>query len=376
MTDLPISIFKTKQDHMISLLRSFVEIESPTYEKKTVDQLGNLISEKARSLGAEIEIRRQASVGDHRIFRWGLAERGILLLTHMDTVFPLGTLQEMSIRMKDEKFFGPGALDMKGGIVIALMAIEVLQEEGRFPERSVTLLCTSDEETGSTTSRGLIEELAKQHELVLCLEPALADGALKTWRKGIGRFTIEAIGRSAHAGSEPEAGINAILEMSYHIQTASQLADLAKGTTLSVGKIHGGTRTNVVPQRCLSIVDVRVVDQEEQERIELALSSLQPHLEGAQVVVKGSWNRPPMPRSERIVETYTRVKQIGERLGLTLSEGGTGGGSDANFVAPLGIPVLDGMGAVGSGAHSPREYLEVNSLVEKAALLAALIMEW
>jgi glutamate carboxypeptidase len=376
MAILPISIFKTRQDHMVSLLRSFVEIESPTYEKKSVDQLGNLISEKASSLDADAEVRRQSSVGDHRIFRWGPTERGILLLTHMDTVFPLGTLQEMSIRIEEEKFFGPGALDMKSGIVIALMAIEALQEEGRFPERRVTLLCTSDEETGSTTSRALIEELARQHELVLCLEPSLSDGALKTWRKGIGRFTIEAIGRSAHAGSEPEAGINAILEMSYHIQTVSQLADLTKGTTLSVGKIHGGTRTNVVPQRCLSVVDVRVVDQEEQDRIDLALSSLQPHLKGAQVVVKGSWNRPPMPRSEWIVETYTRVKQIGERLGLSLTEGGTGGGSDANFVAPLGIPLLDGMGAVGGGAHSPREFIEVNSLAEKAALLAGLLMEW
>ena len=376
MAALPISIFETKLDHMISLLRSFVEIESPTYEKKSVDQLGDLISEKALSLGADIEIRRQASVGDHRVFRWGPDERGILLLTHMDTVFPLGTLQEMPIRIEDEKFFGPGALDMKAGIVIALTAIEMLQEEGYLPERKVTLLCTSDEETGSATSRGLIEELASQHELVLCLEPALPDGALKTWRKGIGRFTIEAIGRSAHAGSEPEIGINAILEMSYLIQTASQLADHSKGTTLNVGKIHGGTRTNVVPQRCLSIVDVRVVDQEEQDRIDLALSSLQPHLEGAQVVVKGSWNRPPMPRSERMVDTYARAKQIGETLGLTLTEGGTGGGSDANFVAPLGIPVLDGMGAVGSGAHSPREFFEVNSLAEKAALLAALITEW
>jgi glutamate carboxypeptidase len=373
---LPISTFETKRDHMISLLRSFVEIESPTYEKASVDRLAHQITEKASSLGADIEVCTQALVGDHRIFRWGSVERDILLLTHMDTVFPVGTLKEMPIRMEDGKFFGPGALDMKAGIVIALMALEVMQKEGCLPERGITLLCTSDEETGSATSRALIEELAAQHKLVLCLEPALPDGSLKTWRKGIGRFTIEAIGRSAHAGSEPEAGINAILEMSHHIQTVSQLADLSKGTTLNVGKIHGGTRTNVVPQRCLSVVDIRVVDQEEQNRVEDALSSLKPQLEGAQVLTKGSWTRPPMPRTERMIATYSRAKQIGNRLGLTLTEGGTGGGSDANFVAPLGIPVLDGMGVVGSGAHSPRECLELKSLAEKAALLAALIMDW
>jgi glutamate carboxypeptidase len=376
MAPLPISTFETRQDDMVSLLRSFVENESPTYDKGSVDQLGNLITEKARSLNADIEVRPQSNAGDHRIFRWGPAGRGILLLTHMDTVFPLGTLREMPIRIQDEKFFGPGALDMKAGIVLAFMAIEVLQAERCFPDRMVTLLCTSDEETGSATSRTLIEELARQHELVLCLEPALPDGSLKTWRKGIGRFTIEALGRSAHAGSEPEAGINAILEMSHHIQSVSQVADLSRGTTLNVGKIHGGTRTNVVPQRCLSVVDVRVVDQEEQDRVEQALYNLKPQLEGAQVLVKGSWNRPPMPRSDIIAETYSRTAQIGSQLGLTLTEGGTGGGSDANFVAPLGIPILDGMGAIGSGAHSPREYLELKSLKEKAALLAALLTEW
>jgi glutamate carboxypeptidase len=376
MAPIPISIFERKQDRMISLLRSFVEIETPTYEKALVDRLGHLITEKASSLGADIEVCKQDPVGDHHIYRWGSAEGGVLLLTHMDTVHPVGSLKEMPVRVENEKFYGPGALDMKAGIALALIAIETIQEERRILDRGITLLCTSDEETGSVTSRELIEDLAKQHELILCLEPSLPDGSLKTWRKGIGRFSIEAIGRSSHAGSDPEAGINAILEMSYHIQEISQLVDSSKGTTLNVGKIQGGTRTNVVPRRCLCVVDVRVVDEEEQERVEQALSKLKPHLEGAQINVKGSWNRPPMPRSTLMAETYARAKEIGEQLGLTLTEGGTGGGSDANFVAPLGIPVLDGMGVVGNGAHSPREYFEVKSLSKKAALMAALITEW
>lgn len=376
MPPLSLSTFQNKETHMISLLRSLVEIESPTYEKAAVDQLGCLITDKAQSLHARIEVCTQSTVGDHRIFRWGPEERGILLMTHMDTVFPLGTINDMPIRIEKESFYGPGALDMKAGIVIALTAIEVMQEEKCFPDRGVTLLCTSDEEIGSRTSRQLIEELAVEHDLVLCLEPALPDGSLKTWRKGIGRFTIEAIGRSAHAGSEPENGVNAILEMSYQIQKVTQLADLSKGTSINVGKIKGGTRTNVVPQRCSSIVDVRVVDEDEMNRVDVCLSEFKPQLEGAQVLVKGSWNRPPMPRTTQMIETFSRAKEIGEQLGLTLTEGGTGGGSDANFVAPLGIPVLDGLGVVGSGAHSPRERFQLNSLVEKATLLAALITEW
>jgi glutamate carboxypeptidase len=376
MAPLPISIFEKKQEQMITLLQSFVQIETPTYEKKWVDQLGNLITEKAQALGACIEISEQDAVGDHRIFRWGSEGEGILLMTHMDTVFPLGTLKEMPVKVEAKNFFGPGAMDMKGGIVLALTAVEILQEKGFFPERRVTLLCTSDEETGSVTSRSLIEELAQEHGLVLCLEPALADGSLKTWRKGIGRFSIETLGRSAHAGSEPEAGINAILEMSYQIQQVSKVADLAKGISINVGKIRGGTRTNVVPERCLSVVDVRVPDQDVQKRVDSLLMKLEPHLDGAKVLVKGSWNRPPMPRSDQMIETFSRARAIGEQIGLTLTEGGTGGGSDANFVAPMGIPVLDGLGVVGGGAHSSREFLQLKSLAERSALLAAIITEW
>jgi glutamate carboxypeptidase len=376
MPPLPISAFETKQKEMISLLKSLVEIESPTNEKASVDKVGQFIVSKVQALGGVTKTYPQTHTGDHLIFQWGSGSGGVLLMTHMDTVFPLGTLQEMPIRVDDEKFYGPGALDMKSGIVIALTTIEVLQEVGRFPNRRVTLLCTSDEETGSKTSRGLIEKLALQHDLILCLEPALPDGSLKTWRKGIGRFTIEVLGRSAHAGSEPEEGINAILEMSYQIQEVSQLADTIKGTTVNVGKIYGGTRTNVVPDKCLALADVRVVDASEQNRIDIALSQLKPHLEGAEILVKGSWNRPPMPRTELMIETFLGAKQIGNQIGLTLNEGGTGGGSDANFVAPLEKPVLDGLGAVGGGAHSPREFLELKSLVERTALLAALITDW
>jgi len=376
MAPIPVSSFEANQPNMISMLRSFVEIETPTYDKASVDRLGQIIKEVALALGAQIETFPQTPAGDHWVFQWGNPGRGILLLTHMDTVFPIGTLNDMPIQEKEGIFYGPGAMDMKGGIVLALTAIEILQNEGKFPNRRVTLLCTSDEETGSKSSRSLIENLAKEHDLVLCLEPALSDGSLKTWRKGIGRFSVKDQGRSAHAGSEPEAGINAIVEMSYQIQEIAKLADHDLGTTLNIGKIQGGTRTNVIPDKCVSIVDVRVVEIDEQQRVTAALTALEPRMEGAKVTVEGSWNRPPMPRTPQMAKRFKRAQAIAAQIGITLTESGSGGGSDANFVAPLGIPVLDGLGVVGGGAHSPREYLEISSLPERAALLAALITEW
>jgi glutamate carboxypeptidase len=376
MAPIPISTFDAIKNDMLTMLRTFVEIESPTYEKNAVDRLGDTIKEKADSMDARIECIPQTSRGDHWVFQWGKGDGGILLMTHMDTVHPVGTLKDMPVYEEKGIFYGPGVMDMKGGIVVALTAIEVLQKEGQFPNRRITLICTSDEETGSATSRSLIEKLAKEHDLVLCLEPALADGSLKTWRKGIGRFTIEVLGRSAHAGSEPEAGINAIVEMSYQIQKIAKISDHERGTTLNVGKIQGGTRTNVVPEKCVAIVDVRAVEVDEQERVTTALLALDSQMEGATLHVEGSWNRPPMPRTSQIAETFSKAQNIAAQIGLSLTESGTGGGSDANFVAALGIPVLDGLGVVGGGAHSPREYLEISSLPERAALLAALLTEW
>ena len=245
-----------------------------------------------------------------------------------------------------------------------------------MPSTSVTLLCTSDEETGSNSSRALIERLAGEHALVICLEPALPDGALKTARKGTGAFTLETTGRAAHAGADPGSGVNAIVEMMHQLRALIELADHANGTTLSVGVVRGGTRSNVVPERCIAKLDVRVVSAAEQQRLERAFAALKPHLPGARVRMLGGWNRPPMPRTAAIQRAFARAQQIARALGLELREGSTGGASDANFVAPLGIPVLDGLGAVGSGAHSAAEYVLQRSLPERSALLAAILSRW
>jgi len=373
---LPISHFEARLQDQLDLLRKMVELESPTTDKAAVDALGNFVGESMRHRGATVLRFPQETAGDHWLGQWGDGTGGILVLAHIDTVHALGTISKMPWRVGGDRLYGPGVMDMKSGLAIALTAIEAVQQASLAPRSRISLLCTSDEETGSHTSRELIEDQAREHELVLCMEPGLPDGSLKTWRKGIGDFRVEVTGRAAHAGANPEAGVNAIVEMAHVIHRLTSLEDPAKGTTVSVGVVGGGTRTNVVPAWCFAEVDLRVLEVSEMDRLNVALSSLEPVLPGATISFEGSWNRPPMPRTPILAEAFGRALTIGAKLGLHLSEGGTGGGSDANFVAPLGVPVLDGLGAVGNGAHSEREYILLSSLPPRTALLAALISEW
>jgi len=373
---LPISHFETRLPDQLDLLRSLVEIESPTTEKAAVDSLGEFVAESMRRRGAVVRQFTQAASGDHWLGQWGEGSGGILLMAHLDTVHALGTLARMPWRVNGKRLHGPGILDMKSGVAIALTAIEGLQGAAWTPASRVSLLCTSDEETGSHSSRELIEQLAREHSLVLCLEPGLADGSLKTWRKGIGDFRVEVTGKAAHAGANPEAGVNAIVEMAHVIRQIAALEDPAKGTSVSIGVIGGGTRSNVIPATCFAEIDVRVLDESEMSRLDAAMAGLTPTLPKARISFEGGWNRPPMPRTAMLAETFARARAVAARIGLQLTEGGTGGGSDANFVAPLGVPVLDGLGAVGNGAHSEREYIELDSLPTRTALLAAMIGEW
>jgi glutamate carboxypeptidase len=368
---------------MKSLLKRLVETESPSADKAAVDRIGAVISDEARRLGADVQTVPIKNAGDHLIIRFarsgaevnGADKDSILFLCHMDTVFPLGTLGKMPYREEDGKIYGPGVLDMKAGIVISFAALEELQMAGGL-NRPVTLLCTSDEETGSLTSEELIKELAQKSELVLVMEPALLDGSLKTWRKGVGEFWVKVRGRAAHAGGAHEEGRNAIEEMSYQVLAIQKLTNYERGTTLNVGVIHGGTVSNVVPEEATAQIDVRVMQPGEWERVEAEMGALRPVLEGTLLKVTGGLNRPPMPFDERAQATFEKARFIAEGIGVELRAGGSGGGSDANFVAPLGIPVLDGLGAIGDGLHSEREYIFADSLKERAKLLAALIRYW
>jgi glutamate carboxypeptidase len=365
-----------------SLLRRLVETESPSHDKAAVDRVGAMAVEEARKLGAQIEIIPNQQVGDHILARFspsdvalGLAPSApVLLLCHMDTVFPLGTTQSFPYREADGKIRGPGTLDMKGGIVIAFSAIESALETGL--RRPITLLCTSDEEIGSGSSRAYIERLAKESELVLVLEGGLVDGALKAWRKGVGEFKVRVRGRAAHSGGDHEKGRNAIEEMAHQVIAIQKLTDYSRQTTLNVGVIQGGTVSNVVPEEASIEVDVRVMQPDEWARLELEMNHLKPVLDGTSIEISGGLNRPPMPFDGRMKATFEKAKVIAEQIGIELKAGGTGGASDANFVAPLGIPVLDGLGAVGEGYHSEREYIFADSLDERAKLVAALLLNW
>lgn len=366
------------REELVSLLRELAVRESPTTEKAAVDRLGEFVADRLRDLGARVERIPQKTVGDHWIATWGDPEAStqILTLCHLDTVWPLGTLARMPIREENGRLYGPGVFDMKGGIAILLGALRGLQALNVHPPHRIRMLFTSDEETGSETSRPLIEAEARRSHLVLCLEPALPDGSLKTFRKGVGDFVVVAYGRSAHAGADPQRGVNAIEELAYQIMRVRGLADLRRGTTVTVGVIRGGTRPNVVPEYAEMVVDVRVATRGEMDRIERAFRNLRPVLDGARLEVRGGFNRPPMERNALMVATFERARAIAAELGLTLTEGGTGGGSDANFTAALGIPTLDGLGAIGNGAHALDEHVQIDSLPQRAALVAALLTRW
>ncbi len=376
MNSISTDNFKQDLPFIRSLLKDLVEIESPSTDKAAVDRLRMRLSAELEALGGEVQTFPQELTGDHMLCRWGSGPGGILLLAHMDTVFDLGTLAARPVHEADGRLYGPGVLDMKGSIALLLSVMRMFHRHRMWPDRPLAALFTSDEETGSLTSRALIEQEARGAAVVFCLEPALASGGLKTARKGTGLIDLKVKGVAAHAGVNHVQGRNAIEELAHHILAAQQQTDYERGTTVNVGIVSGGTRTNVVPDEAQAQADFRVVTMEGYQRLEAWVHTLKPVLAGTKLLASIELNRPPMPRDETMICTFEKARQIGRAIGLELSEGSTGGGSDANFVAPLGIPVLDGLGPVGDGAHSEREYVLVESLAERAALLSALLLNW
>jgi glutamate carboxypeptidase len=373
---LSIDDFRPRTRDMVARLTRLAEIESPTTDKAAVDRLGSYLAGELTTLGALVTVHPQEKAGNHLEAQWGEGPGGLLVLCHMDTVHEMGTLAHFPVREADGRLHGPGVEDMKGGIVVFLEAVRWLREQRRMPARPITALITSDEEVGSNTSRPLIERLGRQADAVFCLEPALPDGALKTARKGTGSIDLVAHGRAAHAGSDHEKGRNAIEELAHQILAVQRLTDYTRGTTVNVGVVSGGTRPNVVPEEARAEVDLRLTSAAEADRLRAWAASVQPVLQGTSISAAISFDRPPMPRDATMATTFQKAQAIAREIGLPLSEGATGGGSDANFIAPLGVPVLDGLGVRGDGAHSNREAIEIDSLPERAALLAALVQAW
>ena len=375
MTDLQ-AYFSQQAPHIVDLLRQLVQIEFPSTDKAAADGMAPFVAQVAQDAGAEVREVPAKRRGNHILARWGEGAGGFLLLSHFDTVWARGTLAERPWRMSGERAYGPGCLDDKSGIVVALAALRGLGELGLAPSRPVILLLNSDEEVGSQTSRALIEAEARRAGVVFCLEPAMPDGSLKVWRKGTGGYVVTARGKAVHAGSDHQNGINAIEELAHQVLRLQALTDYSVGSTVSVGWVSGGTRTNVVPARAQARIDLRVRTADEGTRMDAAIKGLQPVLQGAELTVSGGLSRPPMEEGPVTLQPFQRAREIGAELGLTLNAAGSGGASDANFTAALGVPTLDGLGAVGAGAHSVDEYVSIPSLPERAALMAALLTRW
>ena len=361
---------------MLDLLRSMVETESFTSDKAGVDRMVDLMEARFQALAADkIERIHQSDFGDFLLATWNPDAPGNahLFLVHVDTVHPPGSLRDMPVSVDDGRFFGPGALDMKGGAVIALEALSGLLNRGQLPQRPIHYLVTTDEEIGSPASEALIKRLAADCELVLVMEPATSEGAIKTWRKGGAKYELVVEGRASHAGIAPQLGINAIIEFAQQALEINALNDLKYGTSVSITMVEGGSAGNVIPARVAAHIDTRVMTLEAMSKLHDALCGLYPKMPGAKVTCERHLGRPPM---ERRPELFEKAAAIGKKHGVTIYEGGSGGGSDGNFTAALGVPTLDGLGAHGDGAHALHEHVVISSLPRQATLIAALLLEW
>jgi glutamate carboxypeptidase len=354
-------------------LRELVQQESPSEDRQSVNAAADLVEFWSRSMGGRAKRHRQRQFGDVLELRFGLArspQKPVLLLGHLDTVWPLGTLKTMPWRKADGRLWGPGVLDMKAGVVMALTAIQTLQElKLACP---VTLLLNSDEEVGSTISRPITEKLAQESSAVLVLEPAQGL-AYKTARKGVGQYNVQVTGVGAHSGVDFERGHSAILELAKLIQTISGFTNLDRKLTVNCGVIAGGTRSNVVPSQASAEVDVRIAKASDAAYVDKLFHSLKVSDPHCKLTITGGINRPPMERKPGTIALFKKARSLAAELGFALEEASTGGGSDGNFTAALGVPTLDGMGAVGDGAHAAHESVVIEHLVPRTALLAAMI---
>lgn len=372
----PLEYFEERRELLVNTIRQMVEIESPTDNKAAVDRLGRWLATKFDALGGHSKFHRALEFGDHLQADFpGRSRRPpVLLLGHMDTVYPLGTLASMPCRVEDGRLWGPGALDMKSGIALMLLAIDALRDQGGTLPRPVTVLLVSDEEVGSTSSRRITEEVAKRSGAVLVLEPSYGlKGAVKTARKGVGEYLLKATGKAAHAGLDFTEGQSAILELARQIEAISKFTDLKRGLTVNVGLIQGGTRVNVIPAEASASIDVRIARAADGVGIDKKLRSLKPVNRKCKLELTGGVDRPPMERTAGVAALFKTAAGIAKELGWKLEEAAVGGGSDGNLTAALGIPTLDGLGGVGEGAHASHESILISELPRRTALLAGLI---
>ena len=369
--------FHNRQEAIVSFARALVETESPSGDEAGSSAVVSLLSAAVSGIlhGATSERIKSEDYGEHlRVTAFSDSrEKPIVVLGHTDTVHPLGSLAQRPWRIEGNRAFGPGVFDMKASCAVAIEAVKACVTTGLTPPRPVILLLTCDEETGSLTGRQLVEAEARRAHAVLVLEPPGAGGRAKTGRKGTGMFTIEARGRAAHAGLEPEKGASAVLELARQTDRLHALNGVAGGITVNVGVFHGGTLSNVVAAQARAEVDVRFSTPEEAARIEKEIYGLRAFDENVQILVKGGINRPPMERSDKVLGLYEQARALAGRVGFELGEVQVGGASDGNFAAAAGAAVLDGLGVNGDGAHATHEHIILDDIPRRGALLAGLM---
>ena len=358
---------------LFETIEALVSLESPTTDKAAVDQCGRALEARLEAIGGRVSRLPRAERGDHLLAEFGCGTSQILLLGHFDTVWPVGQLERMPLIRSNGRLHGPGVFDMKAGIAIGMLATRALLETGVSLSRRIVMLWTTDEEVGSATSRAAIEDEARRSDAVLVLEPSLPGGAVKTARKGCGEYELRVRGVAAHAGIDPSKGASAIHELARQIVLVQKLQDLDRGISVNVGTISGGTRTNVVAEEARAVVDVRAPTQADAARVDAAFRALKAVDNRTAVSVTGGLDRPPLERTAQVARLYQQASEVARELGQTLGEGSTGGGSDGNFTAALGVATLDGLGAVGDGAHALHEHVDIESLPDRAALVAGLI---
>ena len=368
--------FESRQDALVKTICELVEIESPSDNKAAADRMGGFLAGMFEAIGGRARLHPAEDFGDNlQIDFPGCQDiKPVLLLGHFDTVYPLGTLATMPCHIADGRLCGPGALDMKSGIAMMLYVIEAMKAWHKTLPRPVTVFLVSDEEVGSYSSRKITESLAKESSAVLVLEPAAApQGAVKTARKGVGEYVLTVKGVAAHAGLDPGKGHSAIVELARQITALSKLNDPESGISVNTGVIRGGTRTNVVAAEATAEIDVRIKLARQAATLERKLRSLKPFDKRCTLTVSGGINRMPMERNAGVAALYQKAVAVARHINWKLEEAAVGGGSDGNFTAGIGVPTLDGLGAVGLGAHAAHEHIVISELPRRALLLAGLI---
>jgi glutamate carboxypeptidase len=360
---------------MVSLLEQWVNHDSPTFNKPAVDTMGRMVADAfVEAGGALAAVNSQPDMGDHYKITYGQGERQILILCHFDTVWPMGEVAQRPFTIEQGQAKGPGVHDMKTGTLMGLFALEAIHQLRLDPSCKLVYLLTSDEEIGSPTSRALIEAEGRQSSYCLVLEGSRG-GPLTTWRKGVGRFKLDITGVPAHAGIEPEKGVSAIEELARQIQTLHAMTDFERGVTINIGVASGGERPNIVARHAQADIDLRVISRADAEIYRQKILGLQPQLPGCQLHITGDINRWPFEESSAGLALFAQAQAIAKELGFEVDKIGSGGGSDGNFVAALGVPTLDGLGSLGGGAHAFSEHTILEAIPLRAALLAELILQ-